>query len=203
MPGSPGPGVVHHFHFDAPVFAIERLDEAARAADRRVAADPDEHVIANHDRRRGRPVRHVVAGQLPRPALLAGGGVERDHRVVGRHHEQRVAVAWRRRGCRSRSRPRQMYCQSGLAGARIDRVDVIRRREIQDAVHHQRHRLDDRPGRRSRRRAAQDRAGAAGRRAADDRAVGVAGRAIEPGERQVAARSVTSTCFSGLKCRPV
>ena len=140
-PGSPLRGVVFQRHCTSPRLRIARLEVAGHVE--RVAAHAEDHVVADHDRRRGREVLALHAGDFLVPALLARRRVERDEVVVGREEIQPVAVHADAAVADVDAAPGPPEVVPQLAaGARVDRPDVVGRGEVQDAVHQQRRRLD-------------------------------------------------------------
>ena len=117
-------------------FRIARFEEALYIEI--VAAGADDDVVADDERRGGGEVAALHVGDLFVPALFAGGGVERDHEVIGGFHEQPVAV-------HTETALAIVMAALGLpevvpdlpAGARIERPCVIRHGGVEDAVHQQ------------------------------------------------------------------
>ncbi len=108
-----------------------------------VAADPDDHVILDHDRG-GRGVVEVVhvADLLP-PALLPILEIQRDEVAVGRLEIQPVLVYRNAAVPEVVSACRRPLVVPELApGTRVHGPDVIRDREVEDAVDLQRRALD-------------------------------------------------------------
>src|SRR5262249_28701451 len=78
LPGlEAGIALVHRHRVELPLhgagFGIERLQESRRVE---IVAGTDEHVVPDDDRRGGREVLLLKAGNLLVPALLAGARVE-------------------------------------------------------------------------------------------------------------------------------
>ena len=164
---------------DVAALRIARLEIAGHVE--RVAADADQHLLADDDRRARREVLALDVGDLVVPALLARRRVERDEVVVGRQEEDPVAVHADAAIADVDAAARLPEVVPDLAaGARVDGPHVIGRREIQHAVDHQRRRLDRRrtesAGRRRRR---------VGAFAADVRERLRRVQPVDPGELQV------------------
>ena len=157
-------------------FRIARLEVAGDIE--RVAADTDDDLPADDHGRVGREVLALHVRDLVVPALLAGRHVERDEVVVGRQEVQPVAEYAHATVADVVATARFPRVVPDLPpGPHVQRIDVIGHREVQDAVQHQRRRLDGRRGAARRRRlrpfAADDGAGARGV------------EPIDPGQRQV------------------
>ena len=108
-----------------------------------VAADPGDDLVLDHDRRRRGVIELVHVADLLVPLLLAALHVERDEMAVRRLEVERVAE--RRHAAVAEwlppfDVPRRSARSRGRCGPRRPRRD--RGREVQDAVDHQRRRLD-------------------------------------------------------------
>ena len=90
-----------------------------------VAADADEHVLANDDRRRGGPVRRLRVVELVRSSAPCRSRLRATRRSCRASRRKASCRTCRRRGCRSRCGPPDVVPDL-LAGARVDRVDVVR-----------------------------------------------------------------------------
>ena len=163
--GVPGSGCVYQRHCSAPVSGIVRFDVAGDVEV--VAADADDDVVVD-DERRGRGVVELIEiADLGAPFLLARPVVERQQMAVGRLDIDRRAEHGDAAVADVPSAARRPGGVPQLASAaRVERPDVIGNRHVQDAVDDDRRALDDR-----RRRAA-----AAGRSRGGD--------AMRPAERQ-------------------
>ena len=160
---------------DFSALGIARLEIAGHVE--RVAADADDHLLADDDRRVGREVLALHAGDFLVPALLAGRRVEGDEIVVGRQEVQPLLVDADAAVADVIAAARFPEVVPDLTSrARIDGPHMIGRRQIQHSVDEQRRRLDGR------------RRPAAGSRfrpfAADDRAVRARVQSEHPRERQ-------------------
>ena len=155
---------------------IARLEVAGDVE--RVAADADDHLLADDHRRVGREVLALHVGDLVMPPFLARRHVERDEVVVGREEIQPVVEDADAAVADVVAAARLPGIVPGFpAGARIERPDVIRHRQVQVAVDHERRRLDRRrtaPGRRR-----------VGPFSADDRAGARRVEAVDPRQREV------------------
>ena len=156
---------------------IARL-EIARDVER-VAADADDHVTSDHDRRVRGKILALHARDLVVPALFSSRGLERDEVVVGREEVQPVAV-------HADAAVADVVAAAGLprevphlaSRTRVDGVDVIGHREVENAVDDERRRFDAR----GRRHAGRRRVGSF---AAHDGAAARQIRAVHPCERQI------------------
>ena len=119
---------------------IERLEEPRRVE---IVAGADQHVIADHDRRRRGEILLGEAGDFLVPALLPRSRIERHQIVVRRFHVETVAphaepaVADVRAALRLPEVVPQL-----VAVVRIERPGVVRRRHVEHAVHRQDRALD-------------------------------------------------------------
>ena len=123
-------------------FRIARIEKARNVG--HVAGDADQHVILDHQRRHGREVAELGIGQFDVPAQLAVFGVERDQMAIGRFEVQPILVHADAALADVVALRFAEVVPDDAAGARIQRPDVIGRREIQDAVDFERRRFDGR-----------------------------------------------------------
>ena len=128
---------------DVAALRIARLEIAGHVE--RVAADAKQHLPADDDGRARRKVLALDVGDLVMPALFSRRRVERDEVVVRREEVQPVAEHADTAIADVDAAARLPEVVPVLAaGARVDRPHVIGRREVEDAVEHQRRRLDRR-----------------------------------------------------------
>ena len=108
-----------------------------------VAADAGNDVIADDHGRDGRSVVELRVGQANLPTLLARSRVETHQVTVGRLKEQPVAVHTHAAVADGAARVGWILIVPQLAaGAGIGGPNMIGRGEVENAVHHQRRRLD-------------------------------------------------------------
>src|SRR5262249_10787824 len=115
----------------------------------RVAADADNDMVSDHNRRRRAEVLLPDVGDLLVPAFLAGCRVERYQVAVRRLEENRVIAQADAPVADMDAAPGPPEVMPDLpARASINGVRMIGHCQIEDAVYHQRGRLDgDRRGR--------------------------------------------------------
>src|SRR5947209_19784559 len=100
-------------------------------------------MISNDQRRWCREVLLLHIGDHLVPAFLARRRIKRDEIIVGRFKEQPVAVHSHAAIADVNATLRLPKVMPELsAGTRIHRKGIIRRREVEDAIHHEWNRLD-------------------------------------------------------------
>ncbi len=119
----------------------DRLQEHFQIVE--VAAHPNNDMIAHDERRFRGPVAFLDVRDLSHPEDLAGLGIQRDQVGVGAHEKDAVLV----NGNAALADVvafvgRVLVVPELMAGARVDRPDIVRHGEVQDAVDQDRRRLD-------------------------------------------------------------
>ena len=132
--GSGMPAPLH-----VPGLWIARFEPAGTAA--RIAGDAGEYVIADHDGSDGGEVRRIGRNHLFVPALAASGGFERDDVVVGCFKVEPLAPQ-SHAAISDSAAPAPEIMPNLTARVGIDGVGVIRNREVEHSVDHQRNRFN-------------------------------------------------------------
>ena len=107
-----------------------------------IARNADQHVIANDQRRHRGPVAALRIGHGDVPAHRAVLRVQADQVRVRRHEVEPFAVHRNAAGADVEALVLRVGVVPDLvSGARIDRVDIVGRGEVDDAIHQQRAKL--------------------------------------------------------------